>query len=139
MATFGLQQQKMRNTYINILLIAVAIWFALLDRCLIQVSGMHVSSAILTLVGLQLMIGILMWMAVNGRLPAVAEVLKDSQNFRMKFVVFGVPVIFLLTSPALLSESLYTVRYGSTDRFLLNSHVVHDLSCCWNVFSAAQG
>jgi hypothetical protein len=50
----------------------------------------------------------------------------------MKIFVFGIPFIFFLTSPAIISDAMYRERYGNINKFVVHAHVAHDLKCCAN-------
>ncbi len=110
------------------------VWFGLIDWCLIRSSGMPISGKIITLLMFQLVIGSLILLLINGVFPVVVEVMNDVGKFRLKFAMFGVPVILFLASPALISYTLYQSRYGYIDRIVVNAHVAHDLGCCWIPF-----
>jgi hypothetical protein len=125
----------MRRLLVNSLLLIVVVWIALLQHCLIVASGMPVSARIFALLLFQMVIGTLVFLLINGAFPAVTEATRGIRNFRLKFIVFGVPAIIFLASPALVSETLHQARYGSVDRILVNSHVAHDFRCCWNPFA----
>lgn len=128
----------MRRLFINVLFLIICVWFALLDHCLIKSSGMPVSRETLILLALQLIVGTLALLLINGAFPAAAEALGDMENSRLNLIIFGVPIFFFLVSPALLSESMYEARYGVVYRISAESPAGHALSCCLNPFSPAH-
>ena len=124
----------MKQLLVNTFLCLFGVWFALLDHCLIASSGVPVSGTIVVLLVLQLMIGAWVALLVNGVFPTATEALSDTGNFRLKLIVFGVPILFFLASPALLSESMYEARDRVVYRISADSPPGHALSCCWNPF-----
>jgi len=116
----------------NALLSLFAGWLALLDHCLIAVAEMPISGEIVVLLILQASIVALAMLLVNGALPAVAAMAGNGLSVRMKLFVFGLPLILLLISPAMISDSMYRARYGSINKFVVHAHVGHDLTCCFN-------
>jgi uncharacterized protein YhhL (DUF1145 family) len=121
-----------KRLLVNAFLAIFGAWLVLLDRCLIVSSGMPVSRLIFTLLALQLLIWVAAALLANGAFPTVGEAVRGSGRARWNVIVFGVPALLFLASPLLVSESLYGARYGYEDRILVNSHVGHDLNCCWN-------
>ena len=124
----------MTRLLVNVLLSLFAGWVALLDRCLILVAGMPVSGEIAVLLLLQASIVAVVMLLVNGALPAIASIATNGQSIRTKFLVFGLPLILFLISPAMISDSMYRARYGNINKFAVHAHVWHDLSCCLNPF-----
>jgi hypothetical protein len=122
----------MKRLLANAFLVIFGAWLVLLDRCLIVSSGMPVSGKILTLLALQLLIGVAAALMANGAFPAIGEAIRGNGSARWNVIVFVVPALLFLASPLLVSESMYGARYGYEDRILVNSHVGHDLRCCWN-------
>lgn len=128
----------MRRLILNILIVIIYAWFALVDRCLITSSGIPVSGEILTLLLLQVGVAALALLLVSGAFPTVSEALGDMRKFRLNLIIFGVPIFFFLASPALLSESMYEAHNGVVYRISADSPVGHALSCCWNPFYRAH-
>lgn len=118
----------------NTLLCLIGVWFALLDRCVIVSAEMPVSYGIAVLLLLQASTGVLLLLLINGAFPVAAEMATDWRNFRLNLVVFGIPLIIFVVSPAMISDSMYEARYG-IDKFVVQAHVVHDLRCCLNPFA----
>ena len=125
---------SMKMLLVNAFLCILGVWFAFMDHCLIVSSGIPVSGRILVLLALQAIIGAWVVLVVNGAFPAATEALRDTAHFRFKLIVFGVPVLFLLASPTLLSESAYEARDSVVYRISADSPAGHALSCCWNPF-----
>ena len=121
----------------NVLLSAFAGWFALLDRCLIAAANMPISGEIVVLLILQAIIFALVMAVVNGAFPAVVAAGSGGANARLKLIVFAVPLILFIISPAMISDSLYRARYGNIDKLNVHAHVGHDLACCLNPLFAA--
>jgi hypothetical protein len=128
----------MKRLLANAFLVIFGAWFVLLDRCLIVASGMPVSGKILTLLALQLLIGVAAALMANSAFPAIREAIRGSGSARWNVIVFVVPALLFLASPLLVSESIYGALYGYEDRMLVNSHVGHDLGCCWNPLAHAH-
>jgi len=122
----------MRRLLVNTLFSLFAGWLALLDHCLIAVAAMPIPGEIVILFVLQASILSLAMLLANGALPSVAEMARNGSSVRMKLFVFGLPLILLLISPAMISDSMYRARYGSIDKFVVHAHAGHDLSCCLN-------
>jgi hypothetical protein len=120
---------------LNIILCGTGILLGLLDHCLIVSADMPVSGQVLTLLVLQLGVGVMALLLVNGFFPTLAEMAFEFREFRLNMFVFGVPVLFFLWSPYLLSNLMYTARYGYFDQILVDAHVFHDLRCCLNPFT----
>ena len=126
------EAQRVRRTLLNIILSLVGAWFALLDHCLIVASEMPISREIVELLILQASIGAFLWLFANGAFPTMAEMATDARNARLNLIVFGIPLILFLGSPVMISETLYEARYGYINKFVVNAHVGHDLTCCLN-------
>jgi hypothetical protein len=126
----------MTRLLVNVLLGLFAGWVALLDHCLIVVAGMPVSGEIAVLLVLQAGIFAVVMLLANGALSAMAGIATNGSSIRMKLLVFGLPLILFLISPAMISDSMYRARYGNINKFVVHAHVWHDLACCLNPFSA---
>jgi len=124
----------MRRLLVNTLFSLFAGWLALLDHCLIAVAAIPISGEIVILCVLQASIISLAMLLANGALPSVAELASNGSSVRMKLFVFGLPLILLLISPAMISDSMYRAWYGSINKFVVHTHVGHDLTCCFNPF-----
>ena len=122
----------MSRWQVNIALVLIGSWFALLDRCVIVSAAMAISPSMVFLPLLQAGIGLCVFLAANGAFPVATEGAGDWRAFRRNAVVFGIPLILFVLSPALISEPTYGERYGYSDKFLINASVAHDLRCCWN-------
>lgn len=122
----------MRRFSVSMFLIIFSAWLSMLDRCLISTAGVSVTGKIVFLILLQASILVLIALSVNGVFPVIMEALMDDRRDRVKFLVFGTPLLFLLFSPMLIAETMYEIRYSITDKFVVNEHVKEDLMCCWN-------
>jgi hypothetical protein len=114
-------------------LAAGAIYLGLLDHCLIVSSGVSLDSPATTVLAIQAGFLIVVAMMVNGALPAFTGLLEDLSG-RNKLFLVGIPLVFFLASPHLLSQSLYGARFGPLDA---RNHpfIWRDLSiCCVNPF-----
>jgi hypothetical protein len=128
----------MRRLLVNTFLSLFTGWLALLDHCLVAVAEMPISGEIVVLLLLQASIVALVMLLANGALSTVAAMATNGPSARMKFFVFGLPLILVLISPAMISDSIYRARYGNINKFVVHAHVGHDLACCFNPFSAKQ-
>jgi hypothetical protein len=112
----------------------MVVWYSLLDRCLILTSGMPLSREISLLLILQVCAGaFLLSLLFGNSLTSTAKQVGD-RSLRMNFVVFGLPAIFFLISPAIISEVLNREHYG-INKFVVHAHVAQDLRCCVNPLS----
>ena len=118
------------NTFLGL----IGGWLALLDRCVITASEMPISREIMLLLLLQASIGAFALLFVNGAFPAVAAMATEGRSTRFKLIVFAIPLIFFVSSPAMISDALYRARYGNTNKFVVHAHVGHELKCCLNPF-----
>lgn len=125
----------MRRVLVNISVSCLGAWFLLLDRCLVVTADAPVSGEVLTLVFLQGSIVLYALLLLNGAFPTLAAMARDGTSTRTKLLVFGLPLILFLISPVMISDSIYRVRYGNMNKFLVRAQVGHDMSCCWS-FSA---
>jgi hypothetical protein len=124
----------MSKLLLNTFLVFSVVWFALLDRCLIVTAAMPITGEIVVLLLVQATgFGFLILVA-NGALPEIVEIATHVRSTRIRIFVFVVPLILLLISPAMISDSMYRVRYGNINKFVVHAHVGHDLACCWNPF-----
>jgi hypothetical protein len=119
---------------VNIFLGLIGGWLALLDRCVITASEMPMSHDIIVLLLLQASIGMFVLLFVNGVFPVVAAMATEGRSTRMKLIVFAIPLILFVSSPAIISDALYRARYGNINKFVVHAHVGHDLKCCLNPF-----
>jgi len=122
----------MKRLFVNTFLSLVAGWFALLDHCLIVAAEMPISGEIVVLLLFQVIMFAFIMLLVNGAFPALVAVVTNGSSMRMKLIVFGLPLIFFLISPAMISDSMYRARYGNINKFVVHAHVGHDLTCCLN-------
>ena len=128
----------MTRLLVNTFLSLFAGWFALLDRCLIASANMPISGEIVVLIVLQASIIAFATLLANGALPTVREMATGDASARMKLIATAPPIIFLLFSPFMISDSIYRARYGSSDRITVQAYVVHDLACCLNPLFALK-
>ena len=126
-----LGQGKVKRLGLKAFFGLIAVWLALLDHCLIVASEMPISGPAVVLLLLQAGMGSFALLLINGAIPAMAT---NRRSGRINLIVFGVPLIFFLISPAMISDAMYRARYGSIDKFVVHAHVGHDLGCCWNPF-----
>jgi hypothetical protein len=126
----------MKRLVLNMLLILLTGWLALIDHCLIAVADMPVTTEIVLLLVVQGSVVAIVILLANGALASVVEAVSSSLNFRMQFFVIGVPLILFFISPFLISDSMYRARFGNADKFVVHAHAWHDLACCVNPFSA---
>jgi hypothetical protein len=117
-----------------IVLCLVVVWYALLDRCLIVTSGMPLSPKIGLLLVLQVCAGAFLLTLFVSRRASAAIQFRDRRS-RMNLLLFGVPSMFFLFSPAIISEVLNREHYG-INKFVVHAHVARDLRCCVNPVSA---
>jgi hypothetical protein len=128
----------MRRLLVNTILSLFAIWFALLDRCLIAAANMPISGEIVVLLILQASIFAFVILLVNGVFPTVVEMASSGSSARLKFIVFAVPLILFVISPVMIADSMYRARYGNINKFVVHAHVGHDLACCLNPLFVAR-
>ena len=126
----------MKRLLVNALLCLFAGWLALLDHCLIAAAQMPISGEIVALLLIQTCVVVLAMLLANGAVPTLAAMAADAPSFRLKFFVFGLPLILMFISPAMISDSMYRARYGNLDKFVVHEHIWRDLTCCFNPFSA---
>lgn len=84
---------------------------------------------------LQVCAGAFLLTMIFGRSLTAEATQPGSRSLRMNFVVFVLPSIFFLISPAIISEVLNRDRYG-INKFVVHAHVAQDLRCCVNPLSA---
>jgi hypothetical protein len=122
----------MKKTLANLFLVLVAGWLALLDYCLISTAKSALVGQIIVILVLQASIIAFATLLANGALPTVREMATGDASARVKLIATAPPIIFLLFSPFMISDSIYRARYGSSDRITVQGYVVHDLACCLN-------
>lgn len=127
---------EMNRLVATTLLGLLAGWLALFDHCLIVVAGAQVSSEIAFLCVFQASMVAIGMLITTGRLSSFADA-ASRLSFRMKLFAFGLPLIVLLISPFMISESIYRARYGA-DKFVIHAHMGRDFECCLNPFSTAD-
>lgn len=126
----------MRGVLVNSSLCLSSVWLALLDHCLIGAAQMPISSEIIVLLVLQASAITAIAFMANGALPMVTGLITSDLSVRLKFFVLGLPLILLVISPVMISDSMYRARYGGINKFVVHAHVWNDLSCCGNPLHA---
>jgi hypothetical protein len=122
----------MRRLIANTILSLFAVWFALLDRCLIAAANMPISGEIVFLLVLQAGIFGFVVLLANGIFQTMVAMASSGASARVKFIVFAIPLILFMISPVMIADSMYRARYGNIDKFVVHAHVGHDLACCLN-------
>jgi len=125
----------MKALMMNSVSLAALAWLALFDHCIIHRAGIPAPRTIYALIIYQLAGGTLALLLANGKLPLIAEWVRENRSARAFIFVVGVPSIIFLVSPALMSLTLNQAQLGYTDRILVNAHVAYDLRCCVNPFA----
>jgi hypothetical protein len=127
-----------RRLLVNTFLSLLGGWLALLDRCLIAAANMPVSGEIVSLFVLQAGIFGFVMLLVNGVFPILVEMATSTGSARLKFIVFGIPLLLFVISPVMIADTMYRARYGDSDKFVVHAHVGHDLACCLNPLFAPR-
>ncbi len=111
-------------------------WYSLLDRCLILASGMPLAGEVSLLLVFQVCAGAFLLTLISRGFPTATAAEPSSRSLRMNLIVFMIPSVFFLLSPAILSEVLNRERYG-INKFVVHAHVARDLRCCVNPLSTS--
>ena len=126
-----------RGHWLNAGLLVFSIWLVLLDRCLIRSSGMPINSPVAFVIAMQVGVIVLCALLANGVVPTLIDFLRDEKIGPVRLLLIGMPLLLLVTSPILLSQSLYDARFG-VDRAKNHPFIWRDLSvCCVNPFRGA--
>jgi hypothetical protein len=124
-----------RTHAINMALVVISIWLALIDHCLVVSSGVGITSPAVFILTLQAAILLLFALLANDALPTLLDILASGPVGRGKLFSIIIVIAFFFMTPMLLSQSLYDARFGVLQA---KNHpfIWRDLSvCCANPFA----
>jgi hypothetical protein len=96
----------------NVAIALLAIWFGLVDHCLVTASGADVNGKVMTLLVYQLLYLGSLGALVNGAIPTVSDYFRDNPKEILTFCLAVVPTLVFVFSPHLLSQTLHEQQFG---------------------------